>query len=182
MLYIIGNYTTIGICLLIIHVLLAGKVKKRLLVFASIAECVLILLLVRAFLISNEEIIGVAYLQLIVLMIIKKEMKDKGKNKLYEVAADSVFRVVLITGVTGLQEEEYGKLQDQLIRLIDFPGNFVAHNYLFLSYVDKKLVFRFLFKKKEDYENYINWVPIENFQEIDDFGKGISMIYECAIL
>lgn len=117
------------------------------------------------------------------VLFIKKFNNNKERNKVYDIVSSSKFITIIFSGIKNLQEEEYQKIQIKLSEIINVEVDFIGRNYLFLSYKDKKVIVRYIFKKRNDYELYIekNIIDIDKAKEIEYLGKGVSMVYICNI-
>lgn len=142
-------------------------------------EIILIVCFIRNIPQSMENNVSIIVFQIALLIFIMSFNRNTNKKKIYEIIYNSPFSIGMCTGLNQLSEDEYGMLERKLKEVIGNSTNFNENNKIYISYVDRKIEIRYLFRSQDDYKKYIEGVKdiSGNISEVEIHGRGVSMIY-----
>ena len=176
-------FLTVCFLFIFLYNVVAVHGMKKTYVFFGISELVLIFLFLKLLFIDVGYAVGIFILQFFLVFFIKGYMNNKPRREIYNMLECSKFTVIAFSGMGGLEEEEYYKIQRALKQMINIEVNFEGRVYLFLSYETNKITMRYIFNKKSDYELYVEKriITVDQIKEMEYIGKGASLVYEYNI-
>lgn len=132
---------------------------------------------------SLGNIASTTVLQIALLIFIMSFNRNVNKKKIYEIIYNSPFSVSMCTGLNQLSENEYGMLQRKLKEVIGISAKFNENNKIYISYIDRKIEIRYLFRSQDDYKEYMEKVKgmSGNISETEIHKGGVSMIYTVVL-
>jgi len=157
--------------------------RKHIYVFELVCQIMLFSLNAKLYYIDIARLAGGLVIQIFFIIYVYYYYKDKDKQNVYKILSDSRFITLFFSGLRTLKKDEYTCVINELQRLLITHNEFEGKCFLFLSYNDKTLIIRYLFSRKTDGQKYIEnkILDEENITEIEEAGKGMSLVYSYSI-
>lgn len=118
----------------------------------------------------------------LIIFIVTRFRADFVRNEIFEIISKAPFTPLWISGIRNINENEYNTIVKIMRELVAVTSEFEKSTYIIISYSEKQLIFRFVFRSQEDFAAYKEKIILNEINvEIEEVGKGTTMVYKTLI-